>query len=237
MRIISEFHDYYDCIQGAGQDQSLIFLRRPKEVQLGKGVKWPFPLLVNHYFYSWWHGPTRMLASQTMIGFCGKVYPVIGLQKDVNEWDETFCFGVDEVDAFVKVHYKDRQYKVYRSADKRQQRRYWSSDLSHAVFKKFFEDCLSIGDSCQKFFEHGPIFVIRPKSQFDRYPTIKYNVRLEDWKFYRRIDSYTAFQELQMYLGAQAVPQEVIPEVSDKDMVTAKGFDKFSFRKPPSKKK
>jgi hypothetical protein len=44
---------------------------------------------------------------------------------------------------------------------------------------------------------------------------------------------YTAYQGLQMYFGAMAQPNRPIPEVSDKDMVSIKGFDKWSFRKPP----
>lgn len=29
MRILSKFHDYYDCIQGLGQDQTLVYVREP----------------------------------------------------------------------------------------------------------------------------------------------------------------------------------------------------------------
>lgn len=46
---------------------------------------------------------------------------------------------------------------------------------------------------------------------------------------------YTAYQELQMWMSNQAIPHKPIPKVSDKDMVTAKGFDKWSFRKEPQK--
>ena len=52
------------------------------------------------------------------------------------------------------------------------------------------------------------------------------------------MDSYTAFQELQMYFGGLAAPIKPIPHISDADMLIAKGFDKkFSFRKDPTKKK
>ena len=31
MRIISDFHDYYDAVQAAGQDQTLIYFRKREE--------------------------------------------------------------------------------------------------------------------------------------------------------------------------------------------------------------
>ena len=47
------------------------------------------------------------------------------------------------------------------------------------------------------------------------------------------MDTYTAYQEIQMLLGNLAQPNKPIPEIPDKDMVSIKGFDKWSFRKPP----
>ena len=40
-----------------------------------------------------------------------------------------------------------------------------------------------------------------------------------------------------MFLGGLAVPLKEIPTVPDKIMVGAKGFDQWSFRKPPQVKK
>jgi hypothetical protein len=64
-----------------------------------------------------------------------------------------------------------------------------------------------------------------------------YNPKLKDWQFYRIVDTYTAYQEVFMYLGSLAVPLKEIPEISDKIMRDAKGFDEWSFKKPPSKKR
>jgi len=60
-----------------------------------------------------------------------------------------------------------------------------------------------------------------------------YNECLKGLDFFKVIDTYTAFQELQMFLGGMARPNKPIPQVPDKDMVSIKGFDKWSFRKPP----
>jgi hypothetical protein len=40
-----------------------------------------------------------------------------------------------------------------------------------------------------------------------------------------------------MFMSNLAVPLKPVPEISDKIMVDIKGFDKWSFRKPPQDKK
>lgn len=68
--------------------------------------------------------------------------------------------------------------------------------------------------------------------------TIVFNDKLEPLEFYRVIDPYTAFQEIDMYIGNILVGvNDSVPAVSDKDMIEAKGFDNKSFRKDPSKKR
>jgi hypothetical protein len=42
MRILSDFHDYYDAVQATGQDQTLIYSRKREEVEL---AEYPFPVL------------------------------------------------------------------------------------------------------------------------------------------------------------------------------------------------
>ena len=56
--------------------------------------------------------------------------------------------------------------------------------------------------------------------------------QLYQYEFYRVMDSYTAYQELSMYIGGRASPEKPIPAIDDVTLAQAKGFDKFSFRKP-----
>ena len=44
-------------------------------------------------------------------------------------------------------------------------------------------------------------------------------------------DPYTAYQNLSMWVNNQAQPIKPIPPMKDEDMVSIKGFDKYSFRK------
>ncbi len=43
MRIISDFHDYYDAVQKVAQDRSVIYLRKRREVEVRD--RWLFPEL------------------------------------------------------------------------------------------------------------------------------------------------------------------------------------------------
>jgi len=53
MRIVSEFRDYYDCIQAMGQDRSLVYVKISKEVDCSyRGVNspvYPFPTFGGYY--------------------------------------------------------------------------------------------------------------------------------------------------------------------------------------------
>lgn len=64
------------------------------------------------------------------------------------------------------------------------------------------------------------------------------NPILSDFGFHRQLDSYTATQEIEMYLGRLAYNDTPpMPVGSDKVIAESKGFDKYSFRKLPTKKK
>jgi hypothetical protein len=71
---------------------------------------------------------------------------------------------------------------------------------------------------------------VRPRSRGQ----FRYNECLKELEFFRLIETYTAYQELQMFFGAMAQPNKPIPRVSDKDMASIKGFDQWCFRKPPA---
>jgi hypothetical protein len=52
------------------------------------------------------------------------------------------------------------------------------------------------------------------------------------------MDSFTAFQEISMFLGGVlGAGEKNIVEVEDKYKITQHGFNKWSFRKEPEKKR
>ena len=56
------------------------------------------------------------------------------------------------------------------------------------------------------------------------------NPILRPLEFFRVFGAYAAYQEIEMYLSNQAIPQKKMPEISDEMKALAHGFDKYSFR-------
>jgi len=67
--------------------------------------------------------------------------------------------------------------------------------------------------------------------------TICYNSRLKELDFAKIFNPIKAYQEITMFMNNLAVPIKPIPKISDVTMAEAKGFNKYSFRKDPTKKK
>lgn len=236
MRIISDFRDYYDSLMGMGQDLDLQYLRHQKSEKF----KGNFPKLDQNWPFTSYHG---LNANYYIVGFCGKVYAIIKLAKPHRTGPalKATCLNLEEVDSFVEEHFKKDEIAAYRS---NKYQRNWLRP-KRRDFQRFFEAVEKARDKYSEIFlqHHTPIFVIDPQGWKEggtgrRYPKITYNACLKAYDFVRIFDPYTAFQEIQMFLGGLASPEKPIPEVSDKDMLLAKGFDaKSSFRKPPGKKK
>lgn len=241
MRIISEFHDYYDVVQAMGQDQSLLYLRKSREVVV-ETKKYPFPFIL-HYgrMYRNWIRLVSPTVHQFTIGFCGKIYPAIHLLH--SHWgqikpNEAWCFTLPEVDAFIEANFKKKEVEEYhlpKSPKKwRSDTKFWDSSVRRYRFEQLFAEFEAKKDAFREMFleERCPIIVGYWRPQRDGC-TITYNACLKDHEFFRVVEPYTAFQELQMFMSNLAVPLKEIPEIPDKDMAGIKGFDKWSFRKPP----
>jgi len=228
MRIKSTFHDFYDCVQGQGQDLSLLYLRQPRVVRLQEPL-FPFITKMRHW------RRTDLIRTCYVIGFCGKIYSVLGVQNpSVYATPRPLCYTLDEVDAFVQRTFKAKLAERYFTDARRN---YWREAWHYtrrSTLDAFFNESLAHRDKYEYIFRdnHCPIFVYRETR--DEY-VLTYNGCLRDVQFYRCIEPFTAFQEVQMFLGGMAFPNKPIPKVSDKIMAAAKGFDKWSFRKEPKK--
>ena len=227
MRIISDFRDYYDCVQGMGVDLETVYLRKKRRVELDT---FPFPTF-------WCHPSSRQPVGfrVAIVGFCGKIYPALEVTYD---WAKpsVFCYSVEEVDAVVGAHCRDKEIRSYRWRSQRGRRshwkdyRHWPNQQRRGFVVQFFNECAE-QNRHEQFFRDAPIFVARYDRTNDM--SITFNECLKPLGFVRVFDPYTAFQEIYMFMCNLAVPLKPIPEVSDKDMVTAKGFNKWSFRKEP----
>lgn len=223
MRIISSFHDYYDSVQSFGQDRSLIYDRKTKEHRYKYGRDYPFPTIIS----AWTSRPRPSITPYT-IGFCGKLYPAIYAHY---RFEPKFYFKPEEFDVFINENFKKREREAYLSKKK------FSWCFGQKDIKAFFDKHnKKLEEKWKEYFvEHRiPTFV----ASYDEYNgMLVENEQLKSVDFQRIVDPFTAYQEIQMFMGNLAAPRKEIPAISDADMLEAKGFDKLSFRKEPSKKK
>jgi hypothetical protein len=238
MRIISHIHDYYDSVMRMDEDRELIYLRREKYVDK---AAYRFPIcggadvVASRIESKWMH------VEDYTLGFCGKIYGVLKLVKKhrINSPNEVvaFCYNIDEADAFIKTHFKEEQVEIYLGKhDNWSWRRIqskWTYHHNRKMFVKFFSDIEEKKNKYEKLFldNEAPIFVAKHGGAHG----VTWNAMLKPFEFYRIMEPYTAYQEISMYLGGLAAPQKKMPDISDEDMRDIKGFDKWSFRKPPNK--
>lgn len=233
MRIISDFHDYYDSVQAAGQDQSLIYFRKSENIEVGK---FPFPVFRS----SCYADLVGLKIQQHMIGFCGKIYPTMVVTCLATN-KSAICFDLAELDHFIETNWRKSVVDEYRAKPNRLWQWFlWPGDLRRNDFKKYFAECATKKDAFANIFleKHCPVWIgtVQDVWRLNCMGKITYNGCLKNLEFFRLFDTFSAFQEISMFLGGLAVPQKEIPEVPDKIMVGVKGFDKWSFRKPPRDK-
>ena len=253
MRLISNFHDYYDGGLSWGQEKSVFYNRQSEEIE-----KSPINFTESFDNY-WWNG--GLLADDYVIGCCGKIYGMLVLykapekhegifsiaaQQKAFEARKVFCYSVEDVDEFVESEFDDKQKKYYYEKGKKEVSKYgihfYFSNYKcrnaprRAYVQEFFDQINSKKNAYQDFFleKQVPIFVCYPKPSKGLYHKMILNDNLGQFRFQKVFDPVLAFQELSMYLGGVASPEKKIPHVSDSDLITAKGFDKWSFRKEPS---
>lgn len=219
MRIISDFKDYYDCGQQYGFDPKLIYNRKIQHIDVELNI----------------HGWFKHCSELVIIGFCGKLYPVV-LLKTAYRNDVDVCYSIEDVDQFAHAYltkkelgdyYADSFYRFsYRGFGNRI---YYQNlfgkvkdfGLLHSLFIQYHTPIFSIIRNNKTGLTHGKFGY-----------TLSLNIKLKDFYFYRVFDSYSAYQELSMYYGGVLGGiKEVVPDVPDKVLVDAKGFDKYSFRK------
>lgn len=245
MKIVSPFKDYYDCGQKYDQDRTVVWVRNKEEIRVDARTKYPFPRCdasANRYHY-WRCSDDQLKCTEYIVGFCGKIYPVVRLKKDRND-DWTFCFNLDDVDAFIEGNYKKVEVQTYHLTDRKYRshhNRRWFRHQRHVSFEKFFRACAEQQDKFEELFRehHTPVFVSDPRDMYKRELKCRLmtiNASLRELGFVRVFDPHTAYQELSMYYGGVlGQPTMPMPQISDKDMLESKGFNKFSFRKDKQK--
>ncbi|MFA5313211.1 MAG: hypothetical protein WC375_07860 [Methanomassiliicoccales archaeon] len=240
MRLFSKFHDIYDPLFKYGiSDKSFVFNRVQEEIEWKKPHSSIAPTEIDINGERW-------DLYYELVGFCGKIYPMVRFVPFSSEisGSSVYVYGINELcERFpvfaqyngVKRTRKDNyqyhnhiRYSYFDIAD-------WFKDLHCGQFcyvdpKQFMN--LFMDKRCAYFYvKHG---ANRLRSNVVFYPSLK------DISFHRNFASVMEmFQVLEMYLLNDLAQLDVAKAepISDELHAQTHGFDKWSFRKEPSKRK
>jgi hypothetical protein len=233
MRIISKFRDYYDSVAASGIDKETVYVRTRVEPQ-----ELPSELVSIDKSRRQFNGQLDGEYTVTIIGFCGKLYPVVVHEHYNSHYQnvrEVYHSHNELMDHFEKVK-KANSSTSYQYSRALRYENLWFVNIS----KRFFGDFGSV--NYESFFLDNKLvsFSLANSTRCsDEYNGFVINPVLKDYDIFKIIDPWTAFQEISMFIGGVlGSPNKPITQIADIDMVVAKGFDKkLSFRKAPTKKR
>ena len=262
MRIISKFRDYYDSGLAYGHDDNTVYVRHTleyplKPVRTPSGWKtppatptvitelveriqrlapidterdwdWYMRTQTNRLIGSFVSGKDNFSFNTFGVVFCGKYYPGIrveqtklntGVPRQVEHTD--WFYDADDLIAFMLARGCDAE-------KERTGRRDNAADGIRLYFDVKQPDV-------DWLVANKVISVV-----YERYSdTVLVNPPLKNYGFFKAVDHYTAFQELDVWIsGTLAYPQNAMVELDDKYRVMAHGFDlKYGFRTRPKENK
>ena len=243
MYIIAKNKDYYDGVVGSvGMDKTLVYEREQveitdnnkmlKEFQPSRNSGWlgsnrDNPFLNVCYAHVERDNPKKYDDEDFFIvGFCGKLYLGWKFYYKVKGWD----LETGEKKEFTKT---DIIYG-YENVKELIKDSYWRGHLVNDI------EYIMKYDPINMFRElKAPIFIYDSERSKPRATdALLINPILKDFEFYKVVDAFTAFTELQMFIGGVlGRGEKEIIEIEDKYKIPQHGFDKWSFRREPQKKK
>ena len=245
MYIISKKKDYYDGVVGTmGIDKEIVYERKEKIIEDSKQFPKEFAKpndirdffrKTNHFSNLKFYSPKEKSKYEQLhfiiLVFCCKLYTIFKLNKKRKKrlpnkiWDASFTTNFIYDSDKIKEHLEIQ---------------HWGRNLNDDI--NYIENY----DALHIFREYKtPVFIY--DSNYNRINLRDYktddkfiiNPLLKKYEFYKVFDSFTAFQEIQMFIsGVLEINKKETVEISDKDKIEQHGYDKkWSFRKEPTKKK
>lgn len=220
MRVISKFRDYYDGVMKTGMDREVVYVRENKGIPIkdARGVD-----------FNTKSSGTYCSVETSFLGYCGMIYRVMIVETEFPNHARTrhVFFDFEEFKQFMLNNKLSNEYDFRES-------RWWPSR-----FQRFKE--MDTSRMLELFHEfQTPLFLLTNVYRY-RGPdetTLTLGPCLKDIEFQRVKDPYTAYQEIfQFVAGVLNHPENKMVKISDKDKIHKHGFDKWSFRKMPTKKR
>ena len=247
MRIISDFHDYYDTAMGFGQDLSLVYLRKPQTLVKypGRGeqvvppeYEFMLPELSIRHMMAAKEGTFTFYPVR--VAFAGKVYNGVQVffhpRGELAPESHTF-YTVAEMTAWVEFRGHSPISEVLNAPSRNGWRKWAKGQGTRSYESKLEEFLEKQGDPAYDAVlskTRKPI-LISARAKGDE--MLIEDGPLAPLDFYRVLPAPLAYQELAMWLGARMTdPSQPPLEISDAVRAQQHGFDCRSFRKPPSNK-
>ena len=247
MRIISKssIKDYYDGCLAFGQDKSIVFVRNAELLDKKAAEN----LLLDSIRPKFSIGKktkklTTVEFSPLIVVFCGKIYRGIKVYRKTKKEKPNIYF--DDSEKEQKVFYEVgelieylKQFEMKLPEDKYYS---WQRDHVEGNVKAFLgaQGTDELSDYCIRN-RYVSLTYAEVDPDVRNYRGGDYfgwtaNGMLQPSQFYKVFDAFAAYQEIDMYVSGTLPQSTAMPiEISDKDRIVQHGFDKYSFRKAPSK--
>ena len=238
MRIISKFKDYYDIGTSLGIDKTQVFVRKNKILtvaQLPEEVKTKLCKKVNNKYWTpnWlkdWRITASVRAKLILVIVAGKSYPCIKMYASFDS--TTYCYNEHDIITALK------HYKAEELVNNPKGCPYWGRSPYNSMVKALAAKYPTTTN--MHILLDTPVFLIEAKERrwqestrsYSEEEVLEINPILKDLEFYRVLDSYTAYQEINMFkFGVMPDNKDVPQTIPDKYIRDAKGFDDMSFKK------
>jgi hypothetical protein len=229
MRIISNFHDYYDGCLAYGIDPKCLYIR--EEVELKKadyprGAELKSPLYASRPG-SWFSSNGYTTGC---VWFCGKAFPYVVYTYALNHYEtaKIYCYDFDQLSSALLMHGDKEEKKWFELPAKKRH-------ATKEAFRKFFEDNKYVEKEVTNALCKlgAPVLAWTRSAYYIGNEDAKFkNPMLKKLQFFKVKDSFAAFQELSMFIsgvmGGSAPP---MIQISDEVRKEKHGFDEWSFRK------
>lgn len=247
MRVISNFHDYYDTAMAHGQDSETVFLRQTSETFDLPAVPAPefkldHSVVKNRKKRDWNLNRAHLVMSTLLVGLSGKLYRGLMFRASACPRDSRFIEGACVWSAEkAEKEVEARLYKGLPETWGDPMKKAWNNTyyINRASLEKFFEGNGETVLPPNYFLKHNaPIWMFDPEKRKVN-PSTTYwesvaviNPKLADLNFYQALSAPQAFQEISMYLNSTLLTggPKIVTITDDKVKAAKAGFDDTSFR-------
>lgn len=210
------------------------------------------PCLPSFGLNDWIYRPGAMAvrdvlqASPACIVFCGKIYRFVHFEVTVPQHERTYQPGETyHHSVFIyneqQMHQFVGKYKKYIEAYNRGCRTSFEEKVVPSVVKFVADNGKHNDDVASYLYEKKIAYALfLPRQSHHAFKVdayVEYHPLLKDYGFVHAVDPFTAYQEISMFIGNLPKDPNFMVTLSDKEELYKKGFDNWSFKRPPTKKR